>query len=327
MKRSIYFLGLAMITLMVSCNTDFKKTKSGVVYKIFHRGKSSDPVAKNGDILKFHITEKLNDSLLGSSYGKMPGYAQVTVPVTQPYSPLEIFPMLRKGDSAVVVLSMDTLMKSGIAQMNFPNAKKGDKLTLTYKILDIFHEDSTVRADINIEQTKDAPRRQKEMEEQQRKTEAEMITKKIDETKEIEAYLSSQNIKAIKTDKGTFIQILDPGNGPQADSGKYVTFDYTGKTFAGKVFDSSIDTTFHHNAISYVTGGGMYEGVDDGIRHLKKGAHALLYIPGVMANGQQAISQDVGPFTNMIFDIYIRDVKESPPSVKPPTGNDRQNKN
>jgi FKBP-type peptidyl-prolyl cis-trans isomerase FkpA len=320
MKRNIYFLAMiAALALITSCNTDYKKTKSGLVYKIFHQGKSSDPLAKNNDVLKYNIIEKLNDSLFATSYGKMPGYSQLSTMNIPNYSPIEIFPFLRKGDSAVVVLSMDTLMKLGVAQQQFPMAKKGDKLTLTYKILNIFHEDSTARADMNLESEKDKPRQQKEMEEQMAKQEkAVKEQREKDETewkksgeidkeiKAMEKYLAAKKITALKTGKGTFVVIKDPGNGPAAQPGKWVTVKYNGKRLEN-------DSTFQANTYTFQLGKGVaIQGWDEGIQLFKKGGKGTLYIPGFLAFGKNPPpGSPFKEFDPVIFDIEIIDVKDT----------------
>jgi len=319
MKRNIYFLTMvATFALFVSCNTDYKKTKSGIVYKIFHKGKSSDPLAKANDVIKYHITEKLNDSLYATTYGKMPGYSQIP-PMTAPsYSPLEVFMMLRKGDSAVIVLSMDTLMKTGIAQQQFPMAKKGDKLTLTYQILDIFHNDSTARADIAIESEKDKPRHQKEVEEQmakEEKTKRDEQDKNITEWKKsgeidkeikaMEDYLAAKKITAQKTGFGTYVVIKDPGNGPPALPGKWVTVKYEGRRLEN-------DSIFQANSYRFQLGKlNVIQGWDEGLQLLKKGGKATLYIPGFLAYGKNPPpGSPFKEFDPMIFNVELTDVAD-----------------
>jgi FKBP-type peptidyl-prolyl cis-trans isomerase len=310
---------IASVALITSCGTDYKKTKSGLVYKIFHQGKSSDPLAKTNDILKYNITEKLNDSLLATSYGRMPGYSQLS-PMTAPsYSPVEIFPLLRKGDSAVLVLSMDTLMKNGIAQQQFPMAKKGDKLTLTYRILEIFHNDSAARADIKIESDKDKPRQQKEMDEQMAKQEKirrdeqeknEMEWKKsgeIDkEIKAMETYLAAKKIKAQKTGMGTYVVINDPGNGPAVEVGKWVTVKYNGKKLAN---DSSFQASSYRFQLGKLN---VIKGWDEGLQLFKKGGKGTLYVPGFLAYGKNPPpGSPFKEFEPMIFDVEIIDVGDT----------------
>src|SRR5690348_2232612 len=114
MKRTTILLGsLAVMLLMAACSGGgFKKTKSGLLYKVISDGKGK--AAQRGQVLKFHVSQRIKggskDSLLGETYGKMPSYAQVDS-IGPMYHPAEIFPLLRKGDSAVVVMLADTLFK------------------------------------------------------------------------------------------------------------------------------------------------------------------------------------------------------------------------
>src|SRR4051794_37779532 len=110
-KISLYAIaGLLILGGMTSCTSqEYKKTKSGLLYKIISDKKS--PMAKKGEFIKVHFIQKVRDSVLYSSLETgMPVYIQVDSarPV---YSPTEIFPLLRKGDSAVVVELADTLAK------------------------------------------------------------------------------------------------------------------------------------------------------------------------------------------------------------------------
>src|SRR4030095_9144617 len=100
MKHKLSLLSfLAVITLMIAgCgNLDYKRTKSGLLYKIISSGNSRNPVAKENNYLKFNVVTKLNDSVIFSSYGKMPGYSKVVPAKEANYSPVEIFGLLKKG--------------------------------------------------------------------------------------------------------------------------------------------------------------------------------------------------------------------------------------
>src|SRR5579859_6117897 len=128
----------------VSCtNTEFKRTKSGLQYKIYTDGKGD--VAKKGQFLKAEVVQKLRDSILYTSIGSVPVY----IPVDSPrpvYSPIEIFSLLRKGDSAVVVMSVDTLLRRSNGQLP-PFLKKKDKITFTFKVLDLFASEELLNKD------------------------------------------------------------------------------------------------------------------------------------------------------------------------------------
>ncbi|HEY8972361.1 MAG TPA: hypothetical protein VIM64_24820, partial [Puia sp.] len=183
MKKIPLFALVSMILLATgSCTSqEYKKTKSGILYKIISDKKN--PVVKKGEFLKVHFVQKVRDSVLYSSEGGMPVYIQVDSarPI---YSPTEIFPLLRKGDSAVVVEMADTLQKRFGGQLP-PFIHKKDKLTIAFKVLDIFPTMEAKTAD----------------------NEKELTAEKQREIDAVESYLAKNNIKAEKTEKGTYVVI------------------------------------------------------------------------------------------------------------------------
>jgi FKBP-type peptidyl-prolyl cis-trans isomerase FkpA len=320
MKRNIQLVFLiTMFGAISSCGqVDFKKTRTGLMYKIFDKGSRKDSLARIDNVVKLNYTQKLNDSLLQSSYGKMPIFVKISTPDQVNYSPLEVLPLMRKGDSAVTVQMIDTLLKQGLAQQLPPTAKKGDRLTTTLRILQVFTSDSLARLDYDAEMKKDEPRRMKEMQEQREKQEKEMVQKKEEEAKFIEDYLASKNIKTVKSPKGVYVQVINEGTGAKADSGKFVAVMYRGSTFKGKVFDTNMDTSFHHtDPITFTIGRReMVDGFEEGIKYLREGGQAIIYVPGVLAYGPQSRPPDIGPYENLIFELRLVSVKDGPPGPK-----------
>ena len=318
MKHNIYLLLiLTAIVIVAGCNRlDYKKTKTGLLYKVISSGNTKDSVAKEGDYLKFNYISKLNDSVLYNSYGKMPGYFKVS-PQAQggEYNPVEIFGMLKKGDSAVTVQLVDTFLKRGLASQMPPTAKKGDRIITTFKVLEVFKTEDRVRVDYDAEMQKDMPRQQKEMAEQMEKDrklrieqadkEEEELRKsgEIDkEIKAMETYLASRKISAQKTGKGTFVLIKEPGSGVQANQGDTVTVKYTGRILA-------TDSVFESNSYTFPLGTrAVIQGWDEGIKLFKVGGKGTLFIPGFLAYGKS----ERPPFRSLealIFDVEVTDVK------------------
>lgn len=298
-KTASLLLGILVIFAVGGCSKGggFKRTKSGLMYKIISSG--SGETAKKGEILKVHFTQTLTsgskDSLLSTSFEGLPTYAQVDS-VGPVYNPAEIFDKLKKGDSAVIVMLADSLQKNQ-GQLP-PFIKKGDKFSLSIKVLDILKSEEDVKKD----QT------------------AQMDNKKADEIKTIEKYLADNNIKTEKTSKGVFVDIKDKGTGPAVDSGRAVHVMYKGQTFGGKVFDSNLDTAFGHpNPFVFVVGQrGAIEGWDDGLRLLNKGGKARMYIPSMLAYGPNV--PQGAPFKayeNLIFDVEVVDVTDAPKGRTP----------
>lgn len=319
MKRVNYFLTMiAVAAMMASCNSvSYKKTKSGLLYKIISTS-NKDSLVKTGDWLKVQFSNKINDSVLNSSYGKMPGYAQV-VPVDNiSYEATEVFPLLKKGDSAIVVLLVDSLIKKNGGQGMPPFMKKGDRLILTLKVLDVFKDESLYQADRQAEMEKDRPRAMKEQEEQMAKMVKEQKEQQLKDELEmeksgeaakgiatIESYLKEKNIAAQKTGKGTFVLIKEQGTGPMADSGKYVTVKYTGRTLEkDSVFDSG--TYPLQLGVDPVIAGWQ-----EGLKLFRQGGKGTLYIPGFRAYGNS--HPKFKPFQSMIFDVEMLNVSDTMP--------------
>ena len=226
---STYLLiSLALLGAVACTNSEFKKTKSGLMYKIFADGKGQ--LAKKGDIIKFNLVQKVRDSVLATTYGGFPYYLPVDSP--RPiYSPTEIFTMLHVGDSAVAILSADSIQRRSGGQLP-PFIKKKDKIVITFKVLSIFHNQEEMVADRNNESDKEKGR----------------------EVKAVEKYLADSNINATKTEEGTYVVVKDPGAGPQVDTGKYVHVHYTGKLLpSGKIFESNM-TGPGNEALKFVIG-------------------------------------------------------------------------
>jgi FKBP-type peptidyl-prolyl cis-trans isomerase FkpA len=288
------FLGLASLVLLgaVACtNTEFKRTKAGLQYKIYSDGRGD--VVKKGQFLKLNILQKLRDSTLYSSYSSMPIYLPVDSPHGQ-YSPSEIFILLRKGDSAVAVMSVDTLLRKANGQLP-PFLKKKDKITFSFKVLDIFASEDLL--------TKDR--------------EGELNKQKDREVSEVEAYLKKNNIQAQKTARGVYYVIDNPGAGDQVDSGKQVAVRYTGKLIpTGKVFDGNM--TGPADPYKVVVGtGSVIPGWDDGLKVFKKGAKGRLFIPAYLAYNDQ-MGPGRKPFENLMFDIEVVDVTDAPKGAANP---------
>src|SRR5689334_17938086 len=101
-RNYYFFLMIAFTAILASCSSqEFKKTKTGLDYKIIGSGNSKDSIARVDDVLKLHVITKWNDSVMYTSYDKMPAFVKVQPDSVQPYSPYEVFGKVRKGDSLI----------------------------------------------------------------------------------------------------------------------------------------------------------------------------------------------------------------------------------
>ena len=301
--------GFCMIVVAMfafaSCNdVDFKKTKGGMPYKIFSE-KGGEKVTPES-ILKVHIKRSIGDSLLFDTREGMAAYIPVNSPV-QPYDISELFTSIKSGDSIYTVQMVDTFIKRSPEQVP-PQFKNGDELISTFKVIKVFKTQEEAQADMQNEQTA-AMLKDPKFQAQLKKDDA-----------AIQEYLSKNNIKATKIGMGTYVEIIEPGAGPEVDPGKFVSLNYTGKTFEGKSFDSNTDPAFNHlEPLELVVDQSpMIKGFQEGIKELKKGAKARLFIPSILAYGENAPSQEIKANENLIFEIEVLDVKDEAPQANMP---------
>ncbi len=276
----------------------YKKLANGMEYKIIGSGKGS-PIAY-GEVMKFHFAQKYKDSAMKDTYSQPPQYQPIDSTGMQlPKEYYEVFKNVRIGDSVITRILTDSVFKGGMAMMP-KEFKKGEYLITTFKILGILKADSA-QADFA-----------KEVQKFQEQDSIHAIAQKVKDDKILQDYIAKNNIKATKTEEGTYVEIQQAGGEPGKD-GQSVSVKYTGKFLDGEAFDSNVDTSFHHTEpYTFTLGtGGSIKGFDDGLKLLGKGAKGRLFIPSVLGYGSQG-SGKIKPNTNLMFEIEVLDVKDAP---------------
>ncbi len=110
-----------------------------------------------------------------------------------------------------------------------------------------------------------------------------------------------------KTESGLRYQIIQKGNGAQAEKGKKVSVHYQGALENGQVFDSSYK---RKQPIDFQLGvGQVIEGWDEGIALLKVGDKARFVIPSYLGYGSRGAGGVIPPDATLVFDVELMDVK------------------
>lgn len=286
---------LAGALLLASCGgPSYQKTAGGMPYQLFP-GKDTQ-VAKSGEYLKLHLLQQINDSVYFTTGNKIPLY----VPMggqSQPYDISELWGKLHVGDSVIATQMMDTFIKRMPPGNLPPQFKNGDRIITKFKVLGILANDSLKRLD----------------EEKETKAYA------VRESKEVEAFLGKKLAGLQRTPSGAFVEIITPGSGELIQAGNFVSVNYTGSTFAGKVFDSNTDTTFKHvEPLRFSVGvGQMIKGFDEAMPFMRKGGEAKVYIPSTLGYGAAPPpGAPIKPYEHLIFDFTVLDVQASQPAQK-----------
>jgi FKBP-type peptidyl-prolyl cis-trans isomerase len=301
MKHSYYFIAVAAL-LLASCSQPFKKTDNGIEYKIISEGKGD--LIKAGNFFEIQFEQRYKGSNKDTLLFSSKDFSNQVVALDSNSIPpvyFKIFKQIRKGDSIVVKQLTDSVLKQGANGM--PTfIKKGAFITSYYKIVNIYltreSADSAYKLQMLMAKSKDSLK---------------AIDQLKKDDKKITDYLAANKIQAVKAPQGTYVQIINPGEGDVLDSSKVLKVLYTGKTLEdGKVFDSNKDPKFNHTDLLPITfnlpagaPGSVIKGMTDGLSLLKKGAKAVLYIPSSLAYGAQGAGGDIKANANLIFEVEI----------------------
>lgn len=285
--------GLAIA--LASCSTNYEKTPSGLAYKIF-KGDGKQKL-KFGDMAKINATIKISprDTVLFTTANHLPEYVPVDTSSRQSHDFNEVLKLCSVGDSLIVVSQVDTLVKRNMAQYN-GMLKRGDQIYTSIKVLQAFSN----------------------REEQGKDQQLEIEKEKGRESAELQNYLKKKGIKAEKTQNGVFVEMLNTNSGEKAANGKQVTVNYRGSLLDGKVFDSNMDTSFHHvQPFSFVVGAGQaIRGWDEGILAIGKGGKANIYIPSLLGYGPPGAPPVIPGYSPLKFEVEVTNIADAPP-MKP----------
>lgn len=283
-------IGSAML-IMSGCKSgtgSYKTTASQLQYKIIDD--ASGTPGKIGDYLKIHIRTVVHDSAIFDTHGPGMGFRWLKlVPANgQKYDLMEGLALLSKGDSAEFMIPSDSVMN---AMNRPPFVKKGDMIHIYVKVLDVENEQAYQAS-----------------QEQEKK---DQLTK---DEKVIQAYLDSAKLQGVATENGVYVVTQKDGSGPLPQDGQEVSVMYTGQGLDGVAFDSNEDTAFHHtDPLSFVLGQHrMIPGMEEGVRQLKKGADALIFIPSGQGYGPMGSPPVIQPNEVLMFHVLVKDIKGKP---------------
>lgn len=290
---------LFLLLFLVACSEELGRTDSGLQYKII-RGNGNGPVAASGSTVKLHYTQYVHDTMTTTTRGNLPYYKALIPGTIFPYDPFEVLAKgVREGDSIVVYQRMDSLLVKGRLQKIPSNLKPEDQLVIGIKILKVFPFEimKPGEAENKVEEDKQQERHKMDS------------LQAILGPKRVEEYLRKKNITAPVNAQGAFVEIISPGEGMQADSGKTVLAKYTVSTLRGKVLDTNMDTAMKRESLRFTIGMAyMPPIVDQSIRSLKKGGHAKIYLPAMVAIHDMPNPGEQPSYDDLVFEIILEEV-------------------
>jgi FKBP-type peptidyl-prolyl cis-trans isomerase FkpA len=263
--------------LIFSCDKmpgNKKSTDTGLEYEFVED--KDGPVAKVGDFITLHLTYKTEkDSILGSTYKMGKPITSKVMPPSMKGSFEEALVMMSEGDSANFWVPTDSLFKGQQPSERPKFLPPGSKLLYCVRVTKVENAASV----------------------------------EANQSKAIEAYISSKGLKAEKTASGLYVSVATPGTGPKAAAGDTISVHYSGKTLSdGKEFDNSYQ---RNQPFSFPVGqGAVIPGWDEAMQMLAKGTKATLVIPSKLGYGEGGMpGSPIGPNAVLVFDVEVMDVK------------------
>jgi len=305
MKKVSSVLLLVVVIFTACKEASFKKGLDDLEYKIISDGKG--PKLQYGNYMQIEFATYYNtgkkDSLLNDSRTSGNPVIEILDSVATPPAYFNILTQLKKGDSVVIRILSDSAFKKAPDQMP-PFIKKGHMLLTTVKLVNIFKSKSEADSARNAY-----------IAEQGKKDSVNAIAQLAKDDKILSDYIAKNNIKAVKTANGTYVEIIQPGTGNNIDTSVVAKVNYTGRTMDGLMFDSNGDPSKGHVMPFNVNmtnnpalGQQVIKGWTDGLKLLNKGAKAKFYIPSTLGYGAQGAGEDIAPNSVLLFDIEVLDV-------------------
>jgi len=282
-KHSYILLSFILVIFSCKSKIEYSSTPTGLdYYFITHNDTAAKP--EIGDALVLNMQIFWNDSLLFDTRELGITYRLELLPSTNG-NLHEGLSMMNLGDS--VIFRIDAFNFYQItAELAAPSCvKKGDKLTFHVSLMDILTPE-----DIQVEENR--------IDRMKIKNELSLL----------QDYLNLHEIDATPQANGLYYIETKKGTGPQPKPGDSVTVHYEGKFINNQPFDSSIGNdpfTFKYGDSIFFTGW------TQGIGMMKKGGTATLIIPSSLGYGKFGAGYVVPPYSTLIFDIYLIDVKRN----------------
>jgi FKBP-type peptidyl-prolyl cis-trans isomerase len=265
-----------MVAIAASCTSKypgFKKTDSGLYYKLYKVGKDTvKPKVKDWISMDYRliVKSKGKDSTFIDSRKNKQGPLRMPMPPSDYKGDIyQGMRMLSAGDSGEFIVKADSLFKKTFRQPSRP------------KYID---SGSMARFVIHMV-TIDSP---------------EALQKK--EKDVLDKFIADNKITAPPQPSGLYYIEQVAGKGIKIDTGCQVTYNVKISMIDGK-------QVFGQDSMKFIFGKRPdMSGFLEGIRMMKKGGQARLILPSPLAFGERGY-REIPPYTTIIYDVKVLDVK------------------
>jgi FKBP-type peptidyl-prolyl cis-trans isomerase FkpA len=275
-----------VVCILFACKNNeanLPQATSGFSYAIIPQVNVGDTILA-GDVVKVHIRQFIDDSLLNSTYGAMPMYMKIDKNLRQ-FDYSEIVPLLHVNDSAVCYFNTSEIISKAGANADVPDfLRKGKQVIVQVKVMQKFSNDSAAQNDVAINK---------------QLVEAagfKMAVHRMD------SIIQTLPKDVLKLPNGVVIQFVEKGAGAKLQSGMEIALSYRGYTDKGKIFE----TVNKQNPYRFHLGEHeTIDGFEMGIAQLHVDDSAHIYVPCGLAYGANGAGKDIVAFANLIFKTRV----------------------
>jgi len=283
---SAFFITVLISLLLNACtkNPEFKTSSSGIKYAIITSQKNIDS-AMVGDARVLDVKcYSPSDSLIFNSDDISGNFRMQVIDNYAKGSIEEALTLINTGDSAIFYISA----------LNFYNNSKKENLPAFLNKSDMLRFEVKYKSLLKKENLE---------------VELKKVNKQLqdNELKLLENYINALNPIPQPELSGLYFILNKKTNGIYPKPGNQVTVHYTGYLINGKEFDN---TALKNKPFSFILGTDpVIYGWTEGITKMRKGEKATLIIPSHLAYGDEGYKSIIPPFSTLIFEIELIDVK------------------
>lgn len=293
MKKQLAVISIITAAFTACKDKPFKgyeASEKNLYYKFFIKNDTTpQPQIGDGIAIQYIIKKQSNDSIIVNSKDVSRDGSGIAKFILQPPtfngSVEDGILMMHKGDSASFIISADSFfLKTNKMNELPPFIRPGEHLNIYIKLADI--------------------KSKKELEENQKKQEAELLKLKEEELPKLDAYLKQNKITVKPSNSGLYFIELKKGSGNKINRNDKVKVHYKGELLDGTVFDSSEGK----QPIEITVGTGeVIPGWDEALMMMQKGTKAKIILPSSIAYGKQQAGP-IPPYSTLVFTMEVVDV-------------------
>ncbi len=277
--------------------TDYEVTPNGYPVK-FHINKKG-AVPKTGDYINFRMYIRNDDGIVYSTEKNKTGDetdAFKTAPFvlgTNPAPQMDAMSMMSAGDSLTLYFQIDTMDRK---PQGFENS---DMVYYDIALVDV--KSPAEHNKLQAEKTRAVFEEQKKIREREPTIEAKM-------QKIAQQYIDGElDIKIRNGQKGVKYMILEPGKGENIRDANYVSHHFYCLMKDGTKFGSSYPNGEPYEVL--VGERKVVQGWEQGLKNLKEGSKAVLFVPSNLAYGETGLEGKVPPNTELLFYVDVVEVR------------------